>query len=72
MSDTLRIACVPRPDATPASSCAAFARCYVYLVERRRQRTQEKAVEPAPEPDGRDDHKWLAEKQRRRHDLTVT
>jgi hypothetical protein len=31
---------VPRPDATPDSSRAATARCYAYLVERRRLRHQ--------------------------------
>jgi hypothetical protein len=38
--NSTRITYAPRPDATPNSSRAAIASCYVYLVERRRLRQQ--------------------------------
>ena len=49
-----RTTLAPRPDATPASSRAAVARCYAYLVERRRSREQKAVAELAPTPYGRE------------------
>jgi hypothetical protein len=46
---SFRIAVTPRPDATPDSSRAAVARCYAYLIERRRLRTQKEGG-PATAP----------------------
>ncbi len=41
----------PRPDATPETEISALRAVYKLVLERK------KAVEPAPEPDSRDDTK---------------
>jgi hypothetical protein len=51
-----RIVLSPRQDATPDSSRTAIARCYAYLVERRRLRSKKEAAEPG-QLSGRDDVK---------------
>jgi len=47
-----RILYTPRPGATPESSRNAIARCYAYLLERRRLR-EEEAARPGGHEDAR-------------------
>jgi hypothetical protein len=53
------ISYTPRPDATPQAELFALMQIYKFVLETK------KAVEPAPEPDGRNDYARLANKERR-------
>jgi hypothetical protein len=54
-----RITYVARPNATPETELAALATIYRFILSK--SNASQKAVEPAPEPDGHDDAKeaWL-------------
>ena len=54
-----RITHAPRPDATPEVEISALANVYRFILSK--SNASQKAVEPAPEPDGHDDAKeaWL-------------
>lgn len=58
----------PRPDATPEAERSALAAVYRFLLFESNSAKQ-KAVEPAPEPDGCDDGD-VAQEERSSHDLT--
>jgi hypothetical protein len=50
-----RITYVARPNATPETELSALATVYKFVLSK--SNASQKAVEPAPEPDGRDDAK---------------
>ena len=54
-----RLAYSQRPDATPEAELSALATVYRFILSK--SNASQKAVEPAPEPDGHDDAKkaWL-------------
>jgi hypothetical protein len=54
MSST-RITYAPRPDATPEAEIATLATVYRFILSK--SNASQKAVEPAPEPDGHDEAK---------------
>ena len=55
MSDTPRIRYSPRPDATLGTELNALTSVYKFVLSK--SNASQKAVEPAPEPDGHDDAK---------------
>ena len=50
-----RITYVARPNATPETELSALATVYKFVLSK--SNASQKAVEPAPEPDGHDDAK---------------
>ena len=50
-----RITYVARPNATPETELSALAACYRIILSK--SNASQKAVEPAPEPDGHDEAK---------------
>jgi hypothetical protein len=62
-----RITYTPRSDATPAGELNALAFVYAFVLQKHQER--QKAAEPAPEPDGRDNTN-LAGNERSSHGLT--
>jgi hypothetical protein len=57
--NSARITYTPRPDATPEAELNALTTVYKFVLSK--SNASQKAVEPAPQPDGHDDPKeaWL-------------
>jgi hypothetical protein len=55
MTETSRIVYRPRESATPEAELSALATVYKFVLSK--SNASQKAVEPAPEPDGHDEAK---------------
>jgi hypothetical protein len=55
MTETSRVVYRPRESATPEAEISALASVYRFVLSK--SNANQKAVEPAPEPDGHDDAK---------------